>query len=86
MAHGRCEAPGRPEFFGFAFGVCIGAGFTFMWSDRPGRALFGVRPLSERTYATNCQICSFVNRYFHEGIPFARPSAIEAKICVGRLP
>lgn len=30
MAQGRCEAPGRPEFFAFAFGVCIGAGFTIM--------------------------------------------------------
>jgi hypothetical protein len=47
--YGRCDDPGNPEFFGLAWGVCIGAGFTIMWSDRPERALFGVRLLSERT-------------------------------------
>jgi hypothetical protein len=30
MGQGRCDAPGNPEFFAFAFGVCIGAGFTIM--------------------------------------------------------
>jgi hypothetical protein len=54
---GRCADPGSPLFFAFAFGVCDGAGFTIMWSSRFGRALFGVSPLSERTYDTSRQIC-----------------------------
>ena len=35
--------------FGFAFGVWLGDGFPIMCSSRPGRAPFGVNPLSERT-------------------------------------
>src|SRR5438067_87611 len=82
--HSHCSAVS--EVCAGSRGVSVCGVVVLISSERLGTASLLGCPDIERTNAANCQIWSFVSFPRHDGIPFGRPSAIEAAIWSIRPP